>query len=413
MTVVTAPPPGVPNARAARHVVSVLIGSSLVLKSLGFCWDYVGYYVADGTGHGTTAAGAALTLFGVGWCVGQAAAGVLTDRLGPRNALTLLMAVASTACFALAAAESLPSLLAASLFLGLTMEVHRPALSAAINAQIESAAARTRAQTWSYWTMNLGIAICGGAGGYFAHHHGYKALFIVNGMACVGFSLLARGIVPDKTSPTVQCRSEIRYRQVLSDSTLRWIAAVTALAMICAVGLITLLPLLMTADGLPPSAFGLAMVANTVAVLILTPLLSRLLIGRGEVMRFPLVPILAVGCLFLGFGMAFASLQHTTIGYAIAAVITVPGEIAYSVAVGAYISSAAPDAATGRYQAVLSGATAIASLPPLAMALALQAGGRPLVASVIAACGLSAALLCLPLARSLRLRSAAKPPGTA
>ena len=44
----------------------------------------------------------------------QIAAGTLTDRFGQRFALTLLMALSSLACFALALVESLPALLAVS-----------------------------------------------------------------------------------------------------------------------------------------------------------------------------------------------------------------------------------------------------------------------------------------------------------
>ncbi|MGX1886714.1 hypothetical protein [Streptomyces sp. NPDC055287] len=95
------------------------------------------------------------------------------------------------------------------------------------------------------------------------------------------------------------------------------------------------------------------------------------------------------------------------IGYAIAAALLVPGEICYSVAIGAYISTAAPEGATGRrYQAVLTAAAAVASLPPLGIALALEAGGRPLVASNLTACALTAVLACRPPARSLRRTSA-------
>ncbi|SNT33990.1 hypothetical protein [Actinacidiphila glaucinigra] len=59
----TATRPAVP-ARAGRSVVWALIAASLAVKSAGFSWDFLGYYVA--TAHGTTAAGASMTLFGVG-----------------------------------------------------------------------------------------------------------------------------------------------------------------------------------------------------------------------------------------------------------------------------------------------------------------------------------------------------------
>lgn len=50
-----------PVERTARSAVRVLIIGSLLAKAGGFSWDFLAYYVGDGTGHGTTAAGAALT----------------------------------------------------------------------------------------------------------------------------------------------------------------------------------------------------------------------------------------------------------------------------------------------------------------------------------------------------------------
>ncbi|MFE2640129.1 MFS transporter [Streptomyces scopuliridis] len=401
----THPPVGSPTSArtspSTRTVITALIGGTLLLKAGGFCWDFLGYYISDGAGHGTTAAGAGLTLFGIGWCVGQAVSGALTDRLGQRTALTLLMSISALACFALAFTSSLPALLAVSLFLGFTMEIQRPAVSATINDSITSEAGRTRAQGWVYWSMNVGIAVCGGLGGYLAHHHGYRMLFVANGVACIIFALIARRVLAPRPR-TVTRPTSLTYRQVLADPSLRWITVAAVGAMICAYGLVSVLPLVMTDDNLPPTSYGIAMISNTVAVLILSPPLMRALVGRNEEMRYPLAPILATGSLILGAGMAFAALQHTTLGYSIAAVLIVPGEICYSVAIGAYVSKAAPPGATGRYQAVLSAAAAAASLPPLGIALALNLGGRPLVAAMLALSALTAAAACRPLARALR-----------
>ncbi|MFI1765200.1 MFS transporter [Streptomyces sp. NPDC020800] len=400
-----APAPDQPTP-SARTVITALIGGTLLLKAAGFCWDFLGFYISDGAGHGTTAAGAGLTLFGVGWCIGQASSGALTDRLGQRTALTILMTVSALTCFTLAFARSLPALMAVSLLLGFTMEIQRPAVSAQINDTITSEAGRTRAQGWVYWSMNVGIAICGGVGGFLAHRYGYQALFIANGVACLGFALIARRVLAPR-QPAAARSDTVTYRQVLSDVSLRWITVAAVGAMICAYGLVSVLPLMMTDDGLPPTSYGVAMIANTAAVLVLSPPLMRFLVGRDEQIRFPLVPMLAVGSLILGAGMAFGALQSTTIGYALAAVLIVPGEICYSVAIGAYVSKAAPPGATGRYQAVLSGASAMASLPPLGIAAALDLGGRPLVAALLSASALTAAAACLPLARALRDSKAA------
>ncbi|WP_328507780.1 MFS transporter [Streptomyces sp. NBC_00391] len=316
----------------------------------------------------------------------------------------------------LAAAESFPALLLVSFFLGMTMEIHRPAVSAQINATIAGEAARTRAQSWLYWSSNVGIAICAAAGGYLAHHYGYKGLFVVNGLACLVFAAVAYRVLTPGTTTDSKSASTVTYRQVFADPSLRWIAVAAVCGMTCAWGLVSILPLLMTDDGLPPTSYGLAMLANTVSVLALTPPLTRLLVGSGDTPRYPLVPVLACGCAILGLGISLAALQHSTLGYAAAAALLVPGEIAFSVALGAYISTHAPRNATGRYQAVLSGATAVASLPPLGVAMALNIGGRPLVAALLVGSALIAVAACRPLSRSLNTaqqKQAHRPPSSA
>ncbi|MER0476965.1 MFS transporter [Streptomyces sp. Edi2] len=397
----TAPTPA-RTTPSARTVITALLAGTLLLKAAGFGWAFLGYYISDGTGHGMTAAGAGLTLFGIGWCLGQACAGALTDRLGQRTALTAMMTLAALACFALALSHSLPALLATSLLLGFTMEIQRPAISAQINESIDSEAGRTRAQGSVFWCMNGGIALCGGLGGYLAQHYGYEMLFVANGIACLVFALIARRVLSPRPAAATT-PAAFTYRQMLRDDpSLRWITVAAIGAMICAYGLTSVLPLVMTADSLPPTALGTAMISNTAAVLVLSPPLMRALIGRNEKMRVPVAPLLAAGSLILGTGISLAVLQHTVLGYAVAVVLVVPGEIFYSVAIGAYVSKAAPPGATGRYQAVLSGATAVASLPPLAIALALSLGGRPLVAALLGTSALTAAAACRPLARTLR-----------
>ncbi|GAA3905696.1 hypothetical protein GCM10022207_88780 [Streptomyces lannensis] len=98
---------------SSRTVITTLLGATLVLKALGFGFDYLSYYV--GAQHGTTAAGAALTVFGIGWCIEQALCGAMTDRLGQRTTLTVWLAASAVACVSLAVLTSLPAVIAVAL----------------------------------------------------------------------------------------------------------------------------------------------------------------------------------------------------------------------------------------------------------------------------------------------------------
>lgn len=194
-------------ARSSRTVIATLLGATLVLKAFGFAFDFLGYYA--GARYGTTAAGACLTVFGIGWLVGQAVCGAMTDRMGQRTTLTMWLAASAAACVGLASAGSLPALVAVAFYLGCTMEVHRPAVSAEINERVTSEAGRTRAQSWLYWVSNIGVSVSGGVGGYLAHGHGYRVLFLLNGVACVVAAVVARRAL---SPPAPRTRSPARRR---------------------------------------------------------------------------------------------------------------------------------------------------------------------------------------------------------
>ncbi|MBB5101541.1 MFS transporter [Streptomyces spectabilis] len=381
-------------------VITALLATTFLVKACGFAYDFLGYSIS--AAHGTTAAGAALTLFGVGWCVGQLASGAMTDRLGARSACTIGLLLAAAVCAGLTVASGLNTLMLLAFCLGCTMDVHRPAVSAQINERLTNDGARTRAQGWVYWVSNVGISLSGGVGGFVAQAHGYRFLFALNAVASVAAALLVRRTLTGRRAAPRAEQAHVTYAQIISDARLRWMVAAAIAATTCAYGLISVLPLVMSADGLAPSAYGTAMLANSAAVLLLSPPLTRLLVGRDDRVRYPIGPVLAAGSLILGAAMALAALQHTIVGYATAAVLMVPGEICYSVAAGAFVATAAPAGAIGRYQAALSVAGAIASLTPLAVAGALTAGGRPLVAGLLVASAVLGALACVPLSRTLR-----------
>ncbi|MFF7976879.1 MFS transporter [Streptomyces sp. NPDC007905] len=213
----------------------------------------------------------------------------MTDRVGQRTTLSLWLVASATACIALAVVRTLPAVMVLAFCLGCTMEVQRPAVSAEINERVTSEAGRTRAQSWMYWVTNVGVSVSGGVGGYLAHSHGYRILFVLNGLACVAAAVIARRVLSSRPAQAPCAAAPLTYRQVLSDPALRWIAVAAGGAMISAYGLVSVLPLVMSADGLPPTAYGTAMIANTVAVLILSPPLTRLLVGRDERLRCDMV----------------------------------------------------------------------------------------------------------------------------
>ncbi|MEI5098321.1 MFS transporter [Streptomyces sp. PmtG] len=306
---VTAPRPATApssaSAPSARVVITTLLATAFLVKACGFAYDFLGYSIS--ATHGTTAAGAALTLFGVGWCVGQLASGAMTDRLGARSACTAGLLLAAAVCAGLTVASSLNALMLLAFCLGCTMDVHRPAVSAQINERLTSDGARTRAQGWVYWVSNVGVSLSGGVGGFVAQAQGYRFLFALNAVACVAAALLVRRMLTGRPAAPRAAHAHVTYAQIVADARLRWMVAAAIAATTCAYGLISVLPLVMSADQLSPSAYGTAMLANSAAVLLLSPPLTRLLVGRDDRVRFPIGPVLAASSLILGAAMALAA----------------------------------------------------------------------------------------------------------
>ncbi|ARG70709.1 hypothetical protein B1T47_18550, partial [Mycobacterium kansasii] len=89
--------------------------------------------------------------------------------------------------------------------------------------------------------------------------------------------------------------------------------------------------MLMADSGLGADEFGWAQLANAVAGIGLTPVMTPWL-GRKAATRFrPRLDILAVAGVWTALSMSGAALAHTTLGFTVATAICTPGEISWFV----------------------------------------------------------------------------------
>ncbi|WP_328373204.1 MFS transporter (plasmid) [Streptomyces sp. NBC_00445] len=379
-----------------------LLTVTLVARAGGFSYPFLGYHLKH-LNYTTVAVGQALALFGVGWLVGQVITGWAADRFGRRRTLVAAMTVAAVSLPVLAQARAYLAICAGALVAGVVYDAARPVVSACIADLVHNDAQRAAVNGWRHGGVNIGAAITGAVGGVLAGPLGFEFLFWLNAAACAACAVIAhRFLAPDPVLLPRVAVSRAAHREAATDVRLwlLWLASTAALT--CAAGMYTALPLLMEQDGLSADAYGLTQLANAVAVLALTPLLTPWLSRRCGRSR-PMLGMLAVSALLLGAGMAMAGLVDTTWGYSLAVAAAVPGEIVFFLAASDVLNKISPDRARGLYAGIWGSSLAAAVIvAPLLAAASLTAGGEHLTALTTltaGALGAAVGLLLIPLTR--------------
>ncbi|OBJ50124.1 MFS transporter [Mycobacterium sp. 1423905.2] len=392
-----------PAATDARYpaVLWLLLGGNLLVRAAGFGYPFLAYHVA-GHSHAAGAVGAVMAAYGVGWSIGQLLCGWLVDRIGARATLVGAMSVAAAALISMADATSVLALLAGAVIAGLATDAPRPVLGSAITELVSDPQQRAKLDAWRHgWVLNIGAAIAGGLGGLLAAAAGTALLYWLNALACAAFAIVAGVCMPAsirRVTPHVS--GKCGYRQVLSDYRLL-LLVVSALATLTALmGFFAAVPMLMCDSGLGAGDYGWVQVANGIAVITITPVMTRWLSKR--LARAPRLDILAAAGVWTTLCMGAAGLAHTTLVFSAAAAACAPGEIAWFVAGAGVVHRIAPLANSGRYHGIWSMTTAAASVvAPILASWSMNHGGRPVVALTTVTVGLFGAVLCSPLARVL------------
>ena len=297
-------------------VLWVLLGGNFLVRALGFAYPFMAYFVAQ-RGHGPGAVGAVLAAYGGGWVAGQLVSGWLVDRVGGRRTLVAAMLLAAVVLTLLAGAHSMAALLVGAGLVGLANNATRPVVSAAIAELIPDPTKRAKVDALRYgFVMNAGSAIAGGLGGLLAVRIGIPALDVIEAAACAVFALLALVFMaPDTHRP--MSVDKTGYRQAFSDKRLVLLLVLSVMTLTAMMGIFAAMPMLMSAAGLSVGAYGIAQLANALAVVAVTPFITPWLSRRVELR--PRLDIMAVAAMSVTVCMAAAAFAHTTAGFAVAA----------------------------------------------------------------------------------------------
>lgn len=376
----------------------VLFGGSFVNRLGTMVEPFIGVYLTQARGVPLATAGLVMTMFGVGSLLAQPVAGWLSDRFGRRVTLTGGMVATAVTMLSLGYTTSVPGLVAGMLVLGIVVDAYRPA-SQAIVADLVPPEDRPRAFGLLFWAVNLGFAVAMVAGGWLARS-GFTVLFWVDAVTCLVFGVLVWRAIPE-TRPAREDAPPGRFADVLRDRVMLAFVLANLVYALVYLQAYSTLPLAMTGQGLPTSAYGMAMAVNGLLIVVVQPVTTTWLA------RFDPSRVLAAGFALVGLGFALTSLVSSGAGHAATVAVWTLGEALTAGIPGAIVATLAPAHLRGRYSGLYGLSWSAGALLAPLVGTRLLADAPGLVWPVLGGLGLLAAGAQLLLGRAVRRRSAA------
>jgi MFS family permease len=324
----------------------ILFAGTFVLRLGSFVFPFLALYLTK-NGLSVTEAGLAITGYGIGAMLAQLSGGLLTDRIGRRNAIAISMITSAALVLLLLQARSLPAVLTIVVVYSFFAELHRPA-SGALIADLIPPEHRVAAYAFNRLLFNLSFAIGLAIGGLVAEEH-FRELFIADAVTSVIFGLISLVALPHGTRTTKAQDREIGSARaaILADrGFLLVLAAILAGGLVYAQGYSTF-PLWVRDLGFPERVYGFLQGGNGFLVAIFE-------LGVTAIaMRYPRIRMIALGVLLTGLGFGAFGILLTGIGMAGAVIVWTFGEMFGSASTAAFIADRAPAHLRGRYQSSL------------------------------------------------------------
>ena len=334
----------------------LLWAGTIVNRLGGFVIPFLALYLTGPRGLPVSQAALMVSLFGGGSFVASLVGGEIADRLGRRPVMLLSFLVAPGAMLAVGLADSVAWIAVGTAVLGFFTDLYRPAVSAAIT-DIVPPADRPRAFGYLYWAINLGAAIAPVAAGLLARTN-YLLLFVGDALTTFLFGLIVLWGVRETRPAELEGRLSTpvgeRVRALWAEPVL---LAFTGLALlfgtIYAQGHVTL-PVDMSAHGLTPEQYGLAVALNGALIVVLG------IPASNAAPRWPRFGALAIAGLLLGIGFGLPAIMTTFGGYALSVGIWTLGEIIGATVAPSVVADLAPIDKRGLYQGVFGAAWGLA-----------------------------------------------------
>ncbi|MEW9552290.1 MFS transporter [Nonomuraea sp. NPDC050783] len=386
------------TVRRLPPMVWIVSFGILVVRVGNFLPVFMVLYLTD-RGIAPVAAGLVLGAAGLGNVLGNAVGGYLADRIGRRWTIVVSMVTTAVPTALIPLFDELAVLVALAFLAGAASQIYRPAAAALLVDATSTDRQRLAAFAVHRFAMNIGAAAGGVLGGFLATVS-YMALFLGNAIACLLLALIAavmvRDVAPARAGEDTGEGTEDAavpqpsYRQALADRRLRRFLVMTLIAEFVYIQSTVGLPLHTDAHGMSPADFGLLMGLNGVLVLALELPITGLVSNR------PPGPVLGLGNVLTGVGLAMTGLFADMGWLAATVVLWTLGEMLYASMASAYLGGLAPPDMGGRYQGLYGAAiTAGTGVGPI-IGGAVYALNEWALWGVCAVGGVVSGWLCLP-----------------
>ncbi len=350
----------------SRRLAALLVGSSLGAVGWGAVLPFLYADISGARGLGASVAAVTFTSFALGALLAAPVAGRLADGARPATVATVSRLAMVAAIGALMFAQTAGTLWASAFAYGAALSVVQPSISV-LTLALTPARQRRDAFAWQFIGQNLGLALGGFVGGYLvdlSSADGSRPAYAF-AAACSLASAVLVGAVTRRhraTRGVKEPAEAVSYRQVLRSGGVRWLLAVTLL--------LTLACYAQFDSGLPayalgvlhvaPTTLGTAVAVNAVLVAALTAPVVR---ATRSVAPARLLAVCAA--LWVGVWLVLATpLLH--VGSAASLVIAgyalfSAGETMLAPVLTPLAAALAPEGATGRTLAAVSGAQTLAT----------------------------------------------------
>jgi MFS family permease len=339
--------------RAMPRTAWVLFAGTFVHRLASFVFPFLALYLTR-RGLSPMAAGLAITGYGIGALTAQLTGGLLTDRIGRRNAIAVSMITSAGLVLLLLQAHSLPAVLAIVVVYSFFAELHRPA-SGAMIADLVPPEHRVAAYAFNRLLFNIAFAVGLAVGGLLAERS-FTILFVADATTSAAFGVISLLALPHGTRTTKEEDRAIggaRAAIVADRGFLLVLSAIFAGALVYSQAYSTF-PLWIRDLGFEEKVYGFLQGSNGLLVAIFE------LAVTAVAMRHPRTRMIALGVLLTGIGFGGFAFLRSAPGMAVAVAIWSFGEMFGSPSVAAFTADRAPAHVRGRYQSALGVTYALA-----------------------------------------------------
>ncbi|WUH95817.1 MFS transporter [Streptomyces sp. NBC_00433] len=389
----------------------IQLGNALSAFGNGFTVPFTFVYVSEVRGLGAGTAGVVLATFAVAALFVLPFTGRIIDRRGPVPVAVVGTVLAASGSLGLGLSGSEPVVIAAAGALGAGISVVQPALATMI-VWCSTTATRSRAFATQFFLANLGLGVGGLMGGLIvdtAHPSSFIRLFAIEA---------AMFLVLGAVIATVRLPHAVRFDAVTApDAAGGWrlLLRNRAMVMLCVLGFVLffacygqfesgLSAFAVTVTHISPAMLGVALAANTAAIVLAQFVVLRLVEHRRRSRV-----IAAVGLVWTVAWLAAGASGLVRSHHAVAVVAIIStyalfglGEAMLAPTVSPLVADLAPERMVGRYNAAFALVKQLAlAIGPAVGGLIAAAGAYSAYVGLLVACSLAVSVIALRLGRHL------------